>query len=164
MRGVRPKDLDPEPMRIASSIPDGSIEDLSAASYQYSWAVDSGRIEEAAALLPGLVEGRRQLPDERRPIWLCEVAWFEAAFRKDAAAARKWMEHPENRLSRASAGARLKAQAAIAALEGRFDEAEKLARLALRELDRSPDLGVAKSIRETLARVTAGPPDPGTPA
>jgi hypothetical protein len=48
--------------------------------------------------------------------------------------------------------------AAIAALEGRFEEAEKLARQALRELDRSPDLGVAKSIRETLVRVTARPP------
>lgn len=164
MRGVRPKDLDPELMRIASSIPDESLEDLSAASHCYNCAVDSGRIEEAAAILTGIVERRRQLPDERRPIWLCEAAWFEAAFRKDAAAARKWMEHPENRPSRASAGARLKAQAASAALEGRFEDAEKLAQQALRELDRNPDLGVAKSIRETLARVTARPPAPETPS
>jgi hypothetical protein len=160
MRGVRPKDLDPELLRIASSLPDGSIEDLSAARHCYNCAVDSGRIEEAGELLAEIVEGRQQLPDERRPVWLCEAAWFEAAFRQDAAAARKWMEHPENRVSRASAGARLKAQAAIAALEGRFGEAEKLAQQALRELDRGPDLGMVRSIRETLVRVTARPPDP----
>jgi hypothetical protein len=164
MRGVRPKDLDPELMRIASSIPDGSLDDLSAASHCYNCAVDSGRIGEASALLQGIVERRQQLQGPSLPGWLCEAAWFEAAFRQDAAAARKWMEHPENRLSRASAGARLKAQAAIAALEGRFDEAQKLAQQALRELDRGPDLGIVKSIRETLARVTARPPDPEAPA
>ncbi len=164
MRGVRPKDLDPELMRVASSIPDGSLDDLSAAGYRYSWAVDSGRIEEAAAILTRIVERRQQLHGPSQPGWLCEAAWFEAAFRKDAAAARKWMENPENRVSRASAGARLKAQAAIAALEGRFEEAQKLARQVLRELDRSPNLGVAKSIRETLARVTARPMDPEAPA
>lgn len=160
MRGMRPKDLDPELMRVASSISDGSIEDLSAASHRYNWAVDSGRIEEARALLAWILERRQHLPEPSRPVWLCEAAWFEAAFRQDAAAARTWMEHPENRISRASAGARLKAQAAIAALEGRFEEAQELARQALRELERSPNIGIVDSNREALARVTARPRHP----
>jgi hypothetical protein len=156
-QGARPRELDPDLILRVTSISDESIDALYAARFHYNWALDSGHTAEAAEVLCRIVENRKQLAEPLRPVWLCEAAWFEAVIRKDSAAAQKWMDNPENRKTRFSAASRWKAQAAIAALEGRFEEAESAAREALKELDRSPDLGVVKAIRETLARITARP-------
>jgi hypothetical protein len=153
-QGARPRELDPELILRVTSVSDESLDALSAVRFHYNWALDSGRTAEAAEVLCRIVENRQKWPEPLRPVWLCEAAWFEAAFRKDVAAAQKWRDHPENRKTRLSAGARWKAEAAIAALEGRFEEADSAAREALKELDRSPDLGVVKAIRESLARIT----------
>jgi hypothetical protein len=163
MEGTRPRDLDPELIRQVTTIQDESPDAFAATAFAYNWAVDSGRLDEAAGLLRRTLEERQRRPEPARAVWLCEAAWFEAVFRQDLCGAKHWMEHPENRESRFSAGARWKAQAAIAALEGRFDEAESAARNALKELEHSPDQGVVKAIRETLARITARPPQNARP-
>lgn len=157
IQGARPRELDPELIFRVTNVSDESLDALHAADFHYNWALDSGRTAEAAEILCRIVENRQQWPEPLRPLWLCEAAWFEAVFRKDLAAAQQWMDHPENRKNRLSAGARWKAQAAIAALEGRFEEAESAAREALKELDRSYDVGVVTALRESLARITTRP-------
>jgi hypothetical protein len=147
--GIRPRDLNPDLMRLASVPDDGSPDALAGRGMRYNWLLDAGRIEEADQVLASIATGN--LPKLARTVWWCEVAWFEARFRGDLALARRWFDAAPA-LSRPAWNrcARSKAQAAIAFLEQRWADAETAAREACKDCDQLADSGTAGAIRENL--------------
>jgi hypothetical protein len=133
---------------------DGSADSRVALMFRFNWLLDRGVIEEASEVLAKIVQ--LELPDTYRAAWWLEAAWFEARFRNDAIAARRWMEAVPSRyktgVERCSV---YKAEAAVALLEERWDDFATALGRALHTCDKIADLGIANATREDLHKLEA---------
>ncbi len=152
--GMRPRDLNPELIATLPGPDDGSGDWIASSLTRYNFLVDTDRIEEARVALNSVLESK--LPQPLRDMLALQAAWFEAKFRHDLSAARKWMPaKPANRKDAAYRNTLLRAQAAIAFLEGRLDDAERLAQESLEQGKRIDELGAATVIRERTEELLA---------
>jgi hypothetical protein len=122
---------------------------------EYNWHADSGRVGEAAAALDWWLE--QSVPRPMQAIWSYEAVWFEVFSRNDLAAARERLRTAARfRDETGAAVAIWKAEAAIAAAEGRPADAAAAAHETEQALRRAPiDSGLARAIREDLAVLLA---------
>lgn len=151
IRGQRPQAWDEALIQQGLSVSDTSYDSLSARILAYQWALDSGRISCAGALL-----------DEALGIWttwvsvgrarlVLEKAYFVARHHANPADARLWLDkvrpgpqaHPWQR----------RAEAAVLLLEGRKEEALAQAQTGLAALQREPRSGVAQAEAEWLQEI-----------
>jgi hypothetical protein len=151
--GLRPREWDAALVRVATTVGGAAADVAGGQTIRYNWLIDSGETHEAGTALTWLLQ--QEMPEANREVWFLEAAWYSARFAGDLAAARRWLaaapvrgRMPETRC------ALLKAQAAIALLEGRRAEAEDAARRGLVECERiGSDAGVVIAIRDALQRV-----------
>jgi hypothetical protein len=163
--GTRPRDWQPELLKVATSLPDGSASDATAALLAYRWALDRGDVERAGEFLDRALAGRQKLPAISRPALFLEAAYFTARHSGDAIAARAF-------LAQGKGGAiiepctRLRAEAAVLLAEGDRIAAQQRATEAFAAIDcRRDSLGAsveADWLREILALSAADPSLPMT--
>ncbi len=145
--GIRPRDFNPELVAALPGPADASPDWIGASLIRYNVLIDTNRIEEAREALLAVLNA--DIHPQLREMLALQAAWFEAKFRHDLDAARKWM--PAKLSKRSDPPYRntlLRAQAGIAFLEGRLDDAGKLARESLEVGKRIDDIAAATQIRE----------------
>lgn len=133
LSGQRPADYDPELVRRAGALRDGSLFDLYASLTLFGYAADRGDWSAAQAHLDCLLAGEHQLVPYVRASVRCDYAWLVATRTGDAACARAWLD---------SAGevafdpaTRHRAEAAVLLAEGRGEAAAAAARAGLVALE-----------------------------
>lgn len=154
LSGQRPADYDPDLVRRAGALRDGSLFDLYASLALFAHAADRGEWRTAQAHLDHLMAGEDKLAPYVRASVRCDYAWLMATRTSDAACARAWLD---------SAGevafdpaTRHRAEAAVLLAEGRVSEAAKAARAGLHALEhRSLSPVVNPFAREQLTSVLA---------
>ncbi len=152
MGGVRPRDWNPKLIERLGSLGDESHDGISAQSYRYTWLLDTGQTEQASEALSWIMA--RTLPEEVRPIFWLEAGWFQAKFRNDPVAARRWMESVQRRRNTPEEECSYwKFEATLALVEKRWADADEAARKGLRQCPRLANAGVAAAIRGEFERV-----------
>jgi len=152
--GVRPNEWPRELVETLSSQRDRTRDALACQMMRYNWLIDAGRWEEASEILTWLFSD--DVPEDIKPIWQLERAWFEARFAGNLPAAKEWLEAGSRRDKRPGYLCGLyKAQAAIALLEHRWADVESAAREALKNCDKLADPGIAIAIRDRVEAVLA---------
>lgn len=152
--GVRPKEWPRELVEMLDIPQDRSRDALASQMMRYNWLIDSGRAEEASEVLNWLFSS--DLPEDLKPIWQLERAWFEARFVRNLSAAKEWLEAGVRRDKRPAYLCGLyKAQAAIALLEHRWADLESAAHETLKQCDKLTDPGLAIAIRDKIEALLA---------
>lgn len=154
LAGTRPAELDGALLERAQSLlGDEPVYDVSVCLYSYAKALDLGDVSSAGQWLDRMEGLFDRYPDGFRQSLAVELALFEALYRERAEQASRW-------LAQATGGVvdscrRALAQAAVAALQGRRQDA--LAALASAEasLDKAMDPGFARLGADQIARVRA---------
>lgn len=90
--GVRPRDLDPGLVAKATSLADGSHQDLAGRLAAHAHALDRGDVEAAGEHIRYLLDHRAGAYPPYRPVIDLAAAYFEAAYAGDAASARSRLE------------------------------------------------------------------------
>lgn len=148
MAGKRPRDWDEEMIQSSLSHPDGSLDDAGASSTAYYHALDTGRTDEAEALL-GRALSAEEAPEMVRSQVLFEAAFFQAYFRQNTKEARNLFSKAQpSKVLEKHLPAR--AESTILLVEGDNEEAKKKARESLEVLGSSFSAGAAKLEREWL--------------
>jgi hypothetical protein len=151
--GTRPRGLNPDLIKLLPGPIDGSGDFLISQLIRYNWLLDTDRKEEAGAVLSSLLD--QELRSDVREVLQLQMAWFEGRFRQNLAEARRLVETTRIR-SRREEGYQctlLRAQAVIAFLEHRWDDAEKFGHEALHQCDRIADIGAATVIGEGIRQL-----------
>jgi hypothetical protein len=153
--GVRPRELNAELVAKLAGPEDGTVDWLVSALIRYNVLIDNGRIEEAFNAFHQVLN--TDLDPSVRDVLNLQAACLEALFHRDLEAARAWMKAgPERgRKDDGYQNTLLRAKAAIAFLEHRYDDAEAAARSSLRHLDKIDDAGGVIVIRESIERLLA---------
>jgi hypothetical protein len=153
--GVRPRDMNPELIAELPGPADGSGDWILASLVRYNALLDTEKPDEAGAVLVSILDSK--IRPEIKERLLLQAAWFEAKFRHDLQAAKQWMAAvpPKNHRDGGYRNTLLRAQAGVAFLEGRLDDAEKLARESLVYCDRIDDVGAVITIRERTQELLA---------
>jgi hypothetical protein len=148
--GLRSREMNPDVIRLLPGPLDGSLDSFGAQLLQYNWLIDTGRRQEAGEVLASVLQ--QDLPPQVRENLQLQMAWFQARFCGNLAAARHWMQASPVRSKKDEAYqcTLLRARAGIAFLVQRWDEAEGAAREALRHCDRLTDAGIALTIRDGI--------------
>ena len=150
LAGVRPRDYDRDALAHAQAITgDETVYDVGVWLCSYFTALDAGDIAGAQAWLERIEPVLDDYPDGFRQGLAVEMALFEALHRHRAGEARSW-------LARARGGVvdesrRRLAEAALAAREGRREEARAALVLAQQRLGRSMDAGLAHLSSDQIA-------------
>ncbi|TVR67736.1 MAG: M50 family peptidase [Gemmatimonadales bacterium] len=150
--GVRPRDWRREWIDAATALQDGSPDEASACALAYYWALDRGEIDEAENYLRRAAAAASDVPILARSL-AAEAAFFAARHRGDIDTARQnMMGVGDSWLERDT---RLRAEAAILALEGRPAEAAERASEALSALQEagSATAGIAVAEAEWIAHI-----------
>ncbi len=141
--GTRPRDLDIETLRLAQhQAADGDV--LCAIGtwfYSYAVALDNGDLDAAAGWLDRMVEVLDQYPQGFRQGICIELAIFEALYRRRADVARDWLTRARGGIVDASR--RHIAEAALATLEGRSEDALQALENARQRRHQAMDVGMS---------------------
>jgi tetratricopeptide (TPR) repeat protein len=151
-QGIRPRDWDAHAVAALLQHRYPSAKAVGANLYAYYHAVDSGAFDKACEFL------RDALPHaDKQAAPTCEALYLEAAFceglyRRDAAAARQWLEKATHRL--AEEQTRLRAEAAVLLAEGQYAEALARAEAGIAAAPRSTDPGGRIAEADWLGQIT----------
>jgi hypothetical protein len=137
--GQRPREWDAALVQKVLAITDGSYDTLSAKMLGYQWALDNGRIEDAAQLLDEALETWAAWVSGGRGRLALEKAYFIARHRHNALEARQWFD--QVRRSRISQPLQQRAEAAILLAEGNHQAATMLAQAGLDALQKETPSG-----------------------
>jgi hypothetical protein len=154
MAGVRPRDYDADALAHAQAITgDETLYDVGVWIYSYFNALDAGDLEAAERWLRRVEPLVDDYPDGFRQSLAIELALFESLHRARPEQARAW-------LGRARGGVvdesrRRLAEAALAAREGRRDEALSALAVAHAKLERSMDAGSTHLSADQISAVRA---------
>lgn len=155
--GVRPRDLDAALIAqgLALAERDDGL-DPAMAGYPHLLAAlqadDRGDPATRDRHMVAVARHARRMPPATRAQFAVELA-YHAARTGDAAAARRWLDHAGGAIG--EPGDRLRAEAAIAAVEGRMDAARTALRQARERLPHSLDPGGALWHAEQLDLIEA---------
>ena len=154
VKGLAPREWDPELLSKIEGPADGSPDALSAQGCRYNWLLDTGQVEEAGKVLHLILS--LDLHDVARAGWWLEAAWFEARFRSDSSNARAYFAGVPVELKGGANQCELyKAQAAIAFLEQRWDDLDAALEAALKGCEAMDELGMARANRDDLIKLKA---------
>lgn len=139
--GIRPRDLDPGLIAAAATQPDSTAASLAGQAFHYNWLIENRRLEEAERVVLEVTSNS----DANVESWRLECVWLYARFLGNLVEAKLWMDKAGEGSGSIS---RFKASAAVALLEGRFDDAERDAQLTLDESRKLDDLGLKLALEE----------------
>lgn len=137
MNGVRPRDWTPHFIEKASTLPreEASPVDVALAFFLYQHNLDRGKVAQAQEALTAVIAMSEAYPAPARGSLYVEAAYFEARHKGDLASAHDALEQATGRF--VEKAARLRAEAAIAWLNGQYTEGQQLAKDALAALSKS---------------------------
>jgi Zn-dependent protease len=147
-RGTRPRALNAAQVERLLALRTNSKDEVMANYLGYYHRLDRGEVKPASELLDLALEHITGLPEAARPALLTEAAYFTAAHRRDAGAARKWLAQAQGGM--VETHTRLRAEAAVLLAEGKSVEAAETARAGLETVSRSVDQGGAIAERDWL--------------
>ncbi len=152
MAGERPRDWEVSLMRPYLYEPAGrSAPNQGMTLMAYYWLLDRRDAARAGVLLDQTVgEVATALPMIGARLIL-EAAYFEAHHRRNAGAARTWLNSAKG--TRADRQTQLRAEAAVLLAEGRCEEARKCAQKGLFALERAVNTGIAQAEAEWLREI-----------
>ncbi len=154
MAGTRPAELDEALLERAQSLlGDEPMYDVSVCLYSYGQTLDRGDVEAAGQWLDRIEVLFDRYPDGFRQSLAVELALFEALYRERSEHASGWMAQAAGGV--VDACRRFLAQAAVAALQGRHQDAMAALASAEASLDRAMDPGFARLGIDQIARVRA---------
>jgi hypothetical protein len=152
MAGRRPREWPAALTEQAAAGPDVGFYAPLGHLMAYQRALDAGEEARAGEELRRALAVREQLPAPYRPVLLLEGAYYEAAHRRNAAAARSWLEGAA-RSPAVEAHVRLRAEAAVLAAEGDLEGARRAAAQARASLEATLNPGSAALYRDLLDRL-----------
>lgn len=150
--GIRPRDWDPELVRRAAGTGGSHNAHPIATLLAYRHALDQGDVAGAGRHLQDALRSRHAAAPLYRPGLSLEAAWYEAVYRRDAAAARAWYARMEA-TGPVEAYAKPRADAAIHLAERDLAAARRSAERARALLGQSVDTGSALAMTEDLDRL-----------
>ena len=161
--GVGPRDWDPGLLARATSLADGSYEDLQGRHMAHAHALDHGDVEAAGEHIRYMLDHAAEALAVYRPVIDVAAAYFEAAYGGDAASARRRLERAgKSVLLSFDPTARIRAEGAVLLAEGDAEGAYEKLHDAYVSLARELDWG-HESIMAEIRRLCRdrGLPDPG---
>ncbi len=161
--GVGPRDWDPDLIARATSLADGSYEDLGGRHMAHTHALDRGDVEAAGEHIRYMVDHAATALPAYRPVIDVAAAYFEAACGGDAASARRRLEGAgKSVLLSFDPTARIRAEGAVLLAEGDAEGAYEKLREAYVSIAGKRDWG-HESIMAEIRRLCRdrGLPDPG---
>lgn len=154
LAGLRPRDYDGESLAHAQAITgDEALYDVGVWLYSYFHALDNGDIAAAADFLARVERLFDDYPDGFRQSLAIELALFEALHRRRLDAARAWLARARGGVVDVSR--RRLAEAAVAAREGRRDDALAALAVAEAKLGSSMDAGSTHLSADQVAGLRA---------
>jgi hypothetical protein len=154
MAGVRPRDYDPDALAHAQAITgDETLYDVGVWLYSYFHALDAGDMAAAERWLRRVEPRVDDYPDGFRQSLAIELALFEALQHGRVAPARAWLGRARGGVVDTSR--RRLAEAALAAREGRRDDALSALAVADAKLNRSMDAGSTHLSADQISAVRA---------
>ena len=161
--GVGPRDWDPGLLARATSLADGSYEDLGGRHMAHTHALDHGDVEAAGEHIRYMLDHAAEAHPPYRPVIDVAAAYFEAAYGGDAASARRRLEGAgKSVLLSFDPTARIRAKGAVLLAEGNAEGAYEKLHDAYVSLARERDWG-SESIMAEIRRLcrARGLPNPG---
>jgi hypothetical protein len=163
LSGVRPRDRDPAPLaRSLALTGQEPLRDITAWSMAYQVALDRRELAQAGEWIDRVAEGFEAYPSGFRQALACDVAYFNARYRRDLATATQWYALASGGM--AEAAARGLTEAAIAWLRGDADDAAAALARGERGLGDVSDAGAIpllqdemKALRIDIERLRAAP-------
>lgn len=154
LSGIRPRDWDRDALQRTLSNTDGEpLRDVPSWLLAYSVALDTGEIAEAGGYIDRIAAGYAAFPAGLRDSLACEIAYFNARHRGDAATAERWMAQAVSGLVERNARAR--SEAAIALCRGDATLALHCVERAEAALGQSMDPGAAVAAADALRALRA---------
>jgi hypothetical protein len=151
--GVRPRAWEVGLVERLLALREGNVDDVGANTCGYYYALDCGQIERAGLLLDLAKSQLEGYQVESLPALLLEVAFFEARYRHNVAAARAWLEQAQG--GHAESFTRLRAEAAILWAEGFYAKAAAKAEAGLAAIPQLAARGSAVLESESLSSILA---------
>lgn len=150
LAGTRPRDLDAGTLgRGLALAGTDAVRDTGLFYYAYLRALDGGDVDAAGEHIDRVAGHFLDYPDGFRQGLALEIAFFHARHRGDAVLAREWLGRARGGVVDASQ--RAMAEAAVALVEGKPDDARARVELGEKRLARSLDAGGARRIADALA-------------
>ena len=123
--GKNYRDWDPQAVQTAASAPDKSPDNVNGTSLAYAYECHSGNLQQAAAYLEHLLESTP--PEAIRTVLYAEATFFQGWHRRNLQRARLWWERGMRTRKKLPAYLRLREEATLLHIEGKYSEAlEKL--------------------------------------
>lgn len=153
--GTRPRDWDPELLRVAcAACDDGSGDGLRSALIGYENAMDTGKYDEAGRFLDLALAGINSYPPMAKAGVALDAAFFHAMVRADTASARAWLEKSNTKLVH-DRYAVLLVESAVLLAEGRIADANRKAVECRAALPRATFAGFARAAEDWLNIIAA---------
>jgi len=149
--GRRPRDWPADCVERATARAEGSAHAVQGQLLAYVAALDRGQIAPAAVALDAVLARLAELPPTMQPAICAEAAYFVARHGQNAAAAQAWLDHSTGGWVQPADRAR--AEAAVALVAGRLDEARVRAQAGITLLDHSLGAGTAIAEAEWLREI-----------
>jgi tetratricopeptide (TPR) repeat protein len=131
--GQRYRDWDPDTVRVAASLPDKSPDDIGGTALAYVYESDRNNVERAGQYLEHLLDCAQPIPLLRRT-FISEACFFQAWCRRDLQRARLWWERGCKTRNKLPAHARLREEAGLLFVEGKYSEAMQKIDESLQEI------------------------------
>lgn len=131
--GVRPRDANVDAIMKATDVRDASTHEAIGNQFAYAWALDRGEVADAGRYLDRALALRNRISKPFLPALLFEAAYYTALYRGDAATARGYVRMSD-RGTGVAPTLRVRAEAAMLAAEGKYEQAEELANTGLDRL------------------------------
>ena len=153
MTGQRPRDWNPDWLLEAAKLQNRKGTDELALFFAYYRALDTQAPALAGQKLDRLLEQIEGVPLSMRWDALLEATYFEAFHRQNLNAARAWFLEAQGH--QADPATHLRAEAALALLEGQASRALEIAQRAQSNLDKSQTPGIAIAESDWLQELIA---------
>lgn len=154
LSGVRPRHWDAETIQKAVALKDDSPFEYAVHMLAYYHALDMHHFADTHKHLSRCLEMWDVLPPPIRPSLSMEAAYFEAACRHDAPAARAWLDATREGPFVDDA-AKIRGKAAVLIAEGHLDEARSLASCLDEALRQNVDEGMVIAQKDWVDRLFA---------
>ncbi len=152
--GQRPRALNPEWLRPALAVSDGSMDEAYLNLIAYFHALDNDASDQASVLLDRALSLRPVISPFLQSMYFLEAAYFEARYGQQATLARTWLEQATGGLL-VEEHTRLRAEAAILLTENRYQEAQDRASQGLALIEHAINKGRAEAEAEWLKEIVA---------
>lgn len=131
VRGVRPRDWEPEWIAMITELQDRSVDTVTAHKFAYRWALDRGDQVAAEAYLAQAVKWRESANPRERATVLVEAAFFECRYHANQQNAQEWVQKLGLQRRLAAPLPRYRWACAYGLVLGKYDEVRRLGKALL---------------------------------